>query len=382
MKVTLVRSRAIDSAPYKVAKALSQNGYDVKLLVWDREGNSKTENSNGYAICRFGFKAPLDNLSVFFYLPIWWVYEFFFLIKDNSDIIHACDLDTLLPAVLVKLIKRVKLCYTVYDFYANTVPDGHIRLIRNVVRGSVASIEKFGIRFAEVLFLTDESRYVEVKGARIRNLVYIYNSPPDCFDPKRKQELKAGTGIVIFYAGNIHRSRGLECMMSGVEDSDNVKLIIAGTGSDKELVEKWARRCKKIQYIGWIPTYEEVLKRTIESDILFRFSDPKLPITKYLSPCKLFEAMMCGKPIIVSDGGLMANIVREENCGLIVPYGDVDAIKEAIIKLKNNPSLRQKLGQNGRKAYEEKYNWKMMERRLLDAYKDISDRKVSDRRAF
>lgn len=369
MKVTLVRSRAIDSAIYKVAKSLSQNGYDVKLLVWDREGNRKTENSNGYAICRFGFKAPHDKLTALFYLPIWWVYEFFFLIKDNSDIIHACDLDTLLPAILAKLIKRVKLCYMVYDFYANNLPDGHIRLIRNVVRNLVASVEKFGIGFAEVLFLTDECRYEEVKGARIKSLAYIYNSPPDCFSPKWKQE-SDGTGIVVFYAGLIHRPRGLEYMIKSVEDSDNVKLILAGTGPYKEVIEKWVRQCKKVQYVGWIPSYEEVIKRTLGSDILFRFSDPKLPVSKNLSPNKLFEAMMCGKPIIVNSEIAASKIVQKENCGIVVPYGNVEAIKESIVKLKNS-ELRQELGINGRRAYEEKYSWDIMEKRLIDAYKGL-----------
>ena len=253
-------------------------------------------------------------------------------------------------------------------------------MITNLLRRWIASVDKFGIRFTDVLFLVDESRYEEVKGARINRLVYIYNSPPDFLDVKQEQEAQTGTRITIFYAGLIHKSRGMEYMTKAVEDLDGVRLIIAGTGPDKEFVEKSAGRCKKIQYIGWIPSYEGVIKKTLKADILFRFIDPKIPKSKYESPNKLFEAMMCGKPIIVSDGSSMANIVRKENCGLVVSYGDVDAIKEAIIKLKSDPQLYKQLGENGRRAYEEKYNWTMMERRLLDAYKDIIDRKVIDRR--
>jgi len=79
LKVTLVRSRAIDPAINKVAKALADNGHDVKLLVWDRNGNKQTEKVDGYIKHRFGFKAPHDEPTVVFYLPIWWLYEFFFL---------------------------------------------------------------------------------------------------------------------------------------------------------------------------------------------------------------------------------------------------------------------------------------------------------------
>ena len=79
--------------------------------------------------------------------------------------------------------------------------------------------------------------------------------------------------------------------------------------------------------------------------------------------------MMCGKPIIVSDGSSMTNIVKAENCGLVIPYGDVRAIQDAIAKLMEDKKLRQYLGANGRKAYEKKYSWSIMEDRLLDAYR-------------
>jgi len=368
MKVTIIRSRAIDSAVYKVAKTLAQNGYDVKLLVWDRQGNLNGKNGEEYSICTFNLKAPYDKFTALFYLPIWWIYEFFFLLKDKCDIIHACDLDTLIPAIIVKLVKRVKLCYTIYDFYANNLPDGRPYLIRKAIRRLVAAIEKIGIGFTEALFLVDESRYEEVRGARINKLVYIYNSPPECFYTHQRRNSSAEEEIIMFYAGLIHKSRGLEYMIKAVEDMDNVRLIIAGTGPDKNLLENLPVDVrKKIQYIGWIP-YEEVIKKTLEADILFAFYDPKIPNNRYASPNKLFEAMMCGKPIIVNDGTSMSNIVRKEDCGLVAPYGDIDAIKEIILRLKNDPSLRQRLGGNGRKAYEEKYSWTIMERKLLDLY--------------
>jgi glycosyltransferase involved in cell wall biosynthesis len=373
MRVTLVRARAIDPAVNKVAKTLSENGYDVKLLVWDRQNTLKGENGDGYAIHRFSLKAPYDKFTVLFYLPIWWIYESFFLLKDKCDVIHACDLDTLIPAILIKSVKRVRLCYTIYDFYANNLPDGRFQFARRLIRGLIARFEKLGIGFTEILFLVDESRHEEVRGARINKLAYIYNSPPDHLEVTGERESKQRTEITIFYSGLITRSRGLEHMKKAIEDLDDVRLIIGGTGPDKNLFENQAANARNaVQYIGWIPSYEGVIEKTSEADIIFRFGDPKIPKTKYESPNKLFEAMMCGKPIIVSDGGSMANIVREENCGLIVPYGDVAAIREAVLKLKNDSQLRQTLGQNGRRAYESRYSWKIMEQRLLDSYQQLS----------
>jgi len=383
MKVTLVRSRAIDSAVYKLAESLSNNGYKVELLVWDRQGTLENKDEKEYGIRKLNLKAPYNKLTALFYLPIWWVYEFLFLLKNDADIIHACDLDTLYPAIFVKLLRKRKLCYTIYDFYANNLPDGKFIKLRTIIRKIIANIEKRGIGLTDILFLVDISRYEEIAGSKIKGLEYIYNSPPDYFSSQKlfqKKREKKNDILTIFYAGTIRKLRGLQHIISAVSELEGVKLIIAGHPTDKSLIEFASKFPEKIQYVGWLPSYKDVIKNTLEADVLFRFSDPKIPKTKYESPNKLFEAMMCGKPIIVSDGSSMANIVREEKCGLIVPYGDINAIKEAIRKLRDDPALRVKLGKNGRKAYEKKYSWDIMEKRLLDVYKDVSNKRTSDKK--
>ena len=54
-----------------------------------------------------------------------------------------------------------------------------------------------------------------------------------------------------------------------------------------------------------------------------------------------------------------------------MPYGDIEAIKNAILSLKNDLNLRRCLGSNGRRAYEQKYNWNIMEMRLMEAYSKL-----------
>jgi Glycosyltransferase len=368
LKVTLVRSRAIDPAINKVAKALSENGYDVKLLVWDRMGNKQIEYVDGYTVFRFGFKAPYDKISVAFFLPIWWLYELFFLLKQDASVIHVCDLDTLIPAIFAKFIKKTKLCYTIYDFYAGNFPDKFPSLFIK----SIAAVEKFGIGFADYLFLVDECRFEQVKGAKIKNLAYIYNSPPDYFSTKQKHHSSTGEVLRIFYAGIISKSRGLEYIIKSIKDLDYVRLTIAGSGADKEFLENLlVDTNNKVKYIGQI-TYKDVIENIIDSDILFAFYDPSVSNNRYASPNKLFEAMMCGKPIIMNSEVTASKIVLEENCGLVMPYGDINAIKEVITRIRDYPDLRIELGENGRKAYEKLYSWNIMKRRLIDAYTKLN----------
>lgn len=110
----------------------------------------------------------------------------------------------------------------------------------------------------------------------------------------------------------------------------------------------------------------------MEADLLFALYNPRIPNNCYASPNKLFEAMLCGKPIIVNSGSTMTSIVRDTECGLIVPFGDPDAFREAVQQLREDPSLRDRLGTNARAAYENLFRWEIMEERLSSTYGDLT----------
>jgi len=365
-KVVLIRSRAIDPSVEKIARTLVKSGYEVELLVWAREGKiTNSPFANGYKIHSFKLKAPYYKLRLFFYLIVWSLYVFFFLLKSRAKIIHAVDLDTLYPALLVKVIKKVKLCYTIYDFYADILP----RRMPRIVKRTVAFAEKFALRFVNVLFLVDESRYEQIEGAKVKRIEYVYNSPEDYFKSLGKPAQTPE--INVFYAGYLDKSRALEAIINTVGELDNVNLTIAGGGPGTDVVKSYLTKYTNFAYLGQIST-NEVMTNTLKADILFAFYDPELPNNKYASPNKLYDAMMSATPIIVNEGTNASKIVTENKCGLIVPYGDTNALKEALQSLINDPELRRRLGNKGRQAYEAHYNWKIMRDRLINAYAEIT----------
>jgi len=145
--------------------------------------------------------------------------------------------------------------------------------------------------------------------------------------------------------------------------------VIAGDGPERDFIEQISSHgSHNIQYLGYIP-HSRVVEETRKADILFAFYDPSIPNSRYASPNKVFEAMMCGKPIIVNSESAAGTLVRKESCGVTIPYGDSEALRTAILMLKARPDLRRELGTNGRRAYEERYNWNIMKERLLAAYK-------------
>jgi glycosyltransferase involved in cell wall biosynthesis len=139
----------------------------------------------------------------------------------------------------------------------------------------------------------------------------------------------------------------------------------------EEIREMAARLPDKLEFIGKI-SYQEVIKRGLTADLFFVLRDPVLPFYRYICGSTLFNAMICGKPILVNRGTSTTKKVTQENCGLVVNSGDVREIKQAIIKLRDNPQLCRDLGANARKAYEQRYGWEIMGQRLVNLYNELT----------
>ncbi len=77
------------------------------------------------------------------------------------------------------------------------------------------------------------------------------------------------------------------------------------------------------------------------------------------TPVSVIEAMALGLPIVSTDVGGLPYLISHNEDGLLVPPNDVDAMLNAIIKLKEDQNLKNKLVINARKKVE-KFDWKQV----------------------
>ena len=89
---------------------------------------------------------------------------------------------------------------------------------------------------------------------------------------------------------------------------------------------------------------------------------------KVALPVKMFEYMAAGMPVIASDFPLWRSIVEESACGLLVDPMDPKQIAVAIDKLLSDPNRAREMGESGRKAIIQKYNWGVEMSKLVDFY--------------
>lgn len=90
-----------------------------------------------------------------------------------------------------------------------------------------------------------------------------------------------------------------------------------------------------------------------------------------LGNTKLFEYMMSGIPVIATDFILWKEIIDKYDCGLCVNPHNVEEVRKAIVFLLNHPKEAKRMGDNGRKAVLEQYNWATQEKILFDMYDKV-----------
>jgi glycosyltransferase involved in cell wall biosynthesis len=87
---------------------------------------------------------------------------------------------------------------------------------------------------------------------------------------------------------------------------------------------------------------------------------------------KLFEYMEAGLPIICTDYDLWRDLVERWNCGVCVQPGSVEEIRAAIEFIMRDKKRAYRMGQNGRRAVLEEFNWATEERKYLGVFERLT----------
>lgn len=142
-----------------------------------------------------------------------------------------------------------------------------------------------------------------------------------------------------------------------------VSLLLAGPelSTFRQWFEREHRTTDGIHRLGII---DDVDKR----DLLAAMDVLALPSRTESFGIVYLEAWSLAKPVIAARAGGVPDVVRDEENGLLVEFGDIDALGVAIERLKNNAALAVQLGRNGRKLVTSAYTWEDVADRAFDAY--------------
>jgi hypothetical protein len=88
-------------------------------------------------------------------------------------------------------------------------------------------------------------------------------------------------------------------------------------------------------------------------------------------PTVLFEALYTGTPSIFTTVGGVGDIVKDGEEALLIPPKSVNAIKQAIVRLLDNPGLGQHIAMKGHQLIRDNYTWEMNAAKHVKLYEEV-----------
>ena len=372
--VVIARSNPVAPDPRveKAARVLGAAGYSVHIVAWDRMGDrAPMEEIDNFTLHRLQivseFGLGIRNLPA---LIRWELGLLNWLRKNRTlyHVVHACDFDTILPALVAKALWRKRVVYDVFDFYVEM-----LRATPRVIKILIRALDLWAMGKADAVILADDSRKAQISGARPRKIEVIVNTPEDGrIDTAGFSETKPQwSQLHLVFVGLLQLERGMLEILEILSKRPDWSMDLAGFGGDQAVILSRASSMQNVKFHGRVP-YKRALALSSLADVIVATYDPSIPNHRYSSPNKLFEAMMLGKPVVVAEHTNMDRIVRAYNCGLVIPYGDVEALEETLARLARDEELRSNLGTAGRRAYDEVFSWNRMADRLISIYADLT----------
>jgi len=174
----------------------------------------------------------------------------------------------------------------------------------------------------------------------------------------------------VAFFGALAAWQGVDTMLAAAahEDwPDDVSLVVMGDGVHRGNVEATVALNPRVKYLGVMP-YREV-PRVVVGSIAGLSPKAGMPrVMDYASPLKPFETLACGVPVIVTDFPGQADLIRECDCGLVIPPDDPAALARAVAELAADPERAAAMGRRGRETVVANHSW---DKRAADTFEVI-----------
>ena len=82
------------------------------------------------------------------------------------------------------------------------------------------------------------------------------------------------------------------------------------------------------------------------------------------------EAMACGRPVVASETGGLAYLIKDGETGFHVPAADVEALADRLNQLMHNPELRRSMGKKAQQLAQ-KYSWDKIAGSIAEMYESV-----------
>ena len=358
-----------------IIDGITQNGYSVVQVsthpVMNFPKNKKVffKYKKNYSGCEVGYIIPFINVLGFKHITRFLAVFFLgakilLFTKPKYLLIHGVHSPYLIFGVLAKIIFGVKVVPIVTDPPAQIIKTDGIftSILKSVDRAIVLSIIN---KFSGLIVL---SRFIaEDFAPSVRSLTIEGIAGSSTMNTTHSSD---NTIFSVAYTGGICREYGVETLVQAVVELNGlVELHLYGRGDYEEELLLKTEMFPFIKYMGYVEP--EKLKIDISNcSVLINPRPIDIEFVKYSFPSKIIEYMLTGIPVATTR---LPSIPEEYFDYLYeIPEYSVDAIKETILYLFNEPSQKLKTRSiNGAEFIRKSKNPKIQGKHIIDFMKSI-----------
>ena len=355
---------------HKQAKTLRDAGYEIVLIA----PHDRTETVDGIQVV--GVSKPRNPLL----RAVATLRLLLLALTLGADIYHFHDFELLIVGVLLRLFTGKPVIYDVHEDFPSSVymRDWIPRVLKRPAYWLISLLETTVGWFMSAFVTADPA--VAQRFSRLgKPVVILYNFPRVADFAWLNITADKPLERLVF-VGTVSKQLGSKVMWKAMQSvldvTPNATLTIiashASLGaelSDLQDQAATAGQSSCLRIIGPLP-YQTIPEELTGYGIGWV---PLQDIEKHHKniSTKMFEYMAVGIPIVGSDLPPVRRFVEDAECGILVTPSDPSAHARAILELIHHPDEANCLGQNGRRAFLEKYHWEQQSTNLLELYRHL-----------
>ena len=180
-----------------------------------------------------------------------------------------------------------------------------------------------------------------------------------------RTRLGLGDAFVLGWVGSFRPFHALHRLVEAAAGLEGVTLLLVGDGPERPAVEARARELGvRAVFTGTVP-HLDLLRYLAAMDAAAVIAPDHGEF--HYSPLKLAEYLAAGLPVVAPDVETVSSRLRHDEHALLVAPADRSALRSSIVRLRDDPALRDRLGAAGRAEVEARWSWDEQVRRVVEA---------------
>ena len=313
------------------------------------------------------------------------IFTSLFLLKNKFDIVFVFEPSPItvgIPAIFVKKINKIPLCFWVLDLWPESVVSAGNLNKTSLIPKILNQIVKFIYKHSDKILVSSNGFIdsIEAKGISRDKIEFFPQWAEPIFKPIKSTKYLLGdipeNSFKIMFAGNIGEAQDFPSILEAAKTlkyNTNIQWIILGGGRRKSWVktkidEYGLEKC--FHLLGSFPL-EKMPEFYAHADaMLFSLKDEY--IFSITIPAKVQTYLACGKPVLAMINGEGGKVVLDANAGLVCPAERPDRLVENILEM-NKLAVEDisQMGKNARMYYDENFERSFLFKKIENIFKTM-----------